>query len=52
MENLDTNKCFDYFTKHYSDCHDCSAIINDLCNCFDSNILTEFVNYLQEYEHD
>lgn len=51
MANLTTNECYDRLKEHYEDCRDCEAIIQDLCNCFDSNVLTEFVKYIEdEYE--
>ena len=51
MPNLDANECYEFLKQHYSESHDCEAIILDLCNCFDSNVITEFVEYLnQEYE--
>lgn len=51
MSNLETKECYSFLKERYECCHDCEAIIQDLCNCFDSHILTEFVEYLQkEYE--
>lgn len=51
MNNLCTSECYEFLKQHYQDSHDCEAIITDLCNCFDSHDLTEFVEYLKD-EYD
>ena len=51
MANLTISECYNKLIEHYEDSHDCEAIITDLCNCFDSHDLTEFVKYIEdEYE--
>lgn len=48
MPNLCTSECYDFLKQHYAENHDCEAIITDLCNCFDSHALTEFIEHLKK----
>ena len=48
MTNMTSNECYNKLKEHYECSNDCEAIITDLCNCFDSNILTEFVEYINQ----
>lgn len=51
MAYFTSNECYDRLREYYEDCNNCEAIIQDLCNCFNSNILTDFVEYIEnEYE--
>ena len=51
MINMTSNECYYRLKEHYGDNECCEKIITDLCNCFDSNILTEFVKYIdKEYD--
>ena len=50
MSNLTSNECYDKLKEHYY-YSDCEEIITDICNYFDSNTLSEFVEEITKYDN-
>lgn len=46
MTNMTSDEYYNKLKEHYGDNNYYEEIIIDLCNCFDSNVLTEFVEYV------
>ena len=50
MSKLTSNECYYKLKKHYCD-NNCEQIIIDICNYFDSNTLSEFVEEITKYDN-
>ena len=50
MSKLTSNECYYKLKEHYRD-SDCEQIIIDICNYFDSNTLSEFVEEITKYDN-